>query len=106
MDAAENIIPARLIKVLHEAEAGVIISTLANHNIEAHSTGDFTAGMRAETPGMIQIWVRQEDVPMAMNVIKEIKDKAEEIDWSKVDTGDESPVTNAETEFNQESGEE
>lgn len=91
-----HIRPVRLIKVHHEAEAGIIMSALAARGIESNSTGDYTAGLRAESPGMIQIWVHEEDRAEAHQVINSIKEDSAEIDWAKIDTGDRTPLSQEE----------
>ena len=80
--------PVRLIKVLHEVEAAIIASSLAENGIEAHITGEHTSGMRAETPGMVQVWVHRIDLEKAREVLAEIKQQSSEIDWDQVDVGE------------------
>ena len=99
----EPIIPVQLVKVMHEAEAGLIISTLAGHGIEAQSTGDYTSGLRAEAPTMIQVWVNRINLVEARQVLANIKEEASEIDWSEVDTGDRTKLTSDEIQENQDS---
>ena len=84
--------PVRLVKVHHESEAGIIRAALANAGIESNSTGDFTSGLRAETPGMVQVWVHKRNLERAQAVLREVTESAAEIDWSTVDTGDPTPI--------------
>ncbi|MFK7734692.1 MAG: DUF2007 domain-containing protein [Pirellulaceae bacterium] len=84
--------PVRLVKVHHESEAGLIMSALALEGIDSNSTGEFTAGLRAETPGMVQIWVHKCNLERARELLQEVNDSVGEVDWSEVDTGDRTPV--------------
>ena len=93
MSSKESNEPVKLIEVLHEGEAGIIISALAARGIEANSAGAATAGFRAESPGMVEIWVHQKNLEEAQRILETIKDSSSEIDWSLVDTGDSSPLT-------------
>lgn len=97
----EPIIPVQLVKVMHESEAGLIISTLASHGIEAQSTGDYTSGLRAEAPTMIQVWVNRVDLIEARQILATIKEDSSQIDWGEVDTGDRTELTSDEIQANQ-----
>lgn len=88
--------PARLIKVPHEAEAGIIVSALMAQGIQANSTGEFTSGLRAETPGMVQVWVHENTLERAREILKEVELGSSDINWAEVDTGDSSPITEEE----------
>ena len=90
---SEDVKLVRLTEVLHEAEAGVLVAALETDGIQANSTGDLTSGFRAESPGTIEIWVHAKDLAKAQKVLAEINNGEEDVDWSQVDTGDESPVS-------------
>ena len=50
----------------------MIVAALADLGIEAHATGDITAGFRAEAPGDVQIQVRAVDLPQARQALEEL----------------------------------
>lgn len=89
----ENVKPVRLTRVYYESEAAILMTALEARGIRANSTGGFTSGFRAEAPGMVEVWVDSKDLEEAKQVLEGIKDEASEIDWSQVDTGDDSPKT-------------
>ena len=61
--------PETLMRVGNEMEAAMIVSTLAAENIDATSTGDFTAGFRAEAPGDVSVLVRSSDLDRARKAL-------------------------------------
>jgi hypothetical protein len=65
--------PETLLRVSTDMEAAMIVSTLAGEEIDATSAGDFTAGFRAEAPGMVSVLVRHSDLERARGVLAEIK---------------------------------
>ncbi len=56
-----------------EIAAGVLVNVLADEGIRATAVGGFTAGFRAEAPGMVQVKVLQRDAARAKEIIAEIK---------------------------------
>lgn len=66
----------------------MIVAALAEHEMLATMTGQFTAGFRAEAPGWVRILVAEQDLPRAQALLEEIKAEQGEIDWSQVDVGE------------------
>ena len=64
--------PTTLTRVPTEQEAAMIVAALADLGIEAHATGDITAGFRAGAPGYVQIQVRAVDLPQARQALLEL----------------------------------
>jgi len=65
-------IPSTLTTVPTEHEAAMIVALLAALGIKAHTTGDFTAGFRAEAPGSVQVQVKAVDLPQARQALVEL----------------------------------
>lgn len=59
-----------LVRVKNEMEASIIISKLAEAEIDASATGTFTAGFLAEAPGDVSILVRSDDLTQAREVLE------------------------------------
>ena len=57
--------PELLTSVVTDVEAVVIVGALAARGIQAHTTGGYTAGFRAEAPGYVQILVKNKDLDRA-----------------------------------------
>ncbi|MCG8451086.1 MAG: DUF2007 domain-containing protein [Pirellulales bacterium] len=64
---------ATLLRVPTDMEAAMIVSNLAAEDIDATTTGDFTAGFRAEAPGQVSILVRKGDLERARKILEELK---------------------------------
>lgn len=79
--------PEILTSVTSDIEAAAIVAALAAQGIEASTTGGFTAGFRAEAPGVINVIVRQRDLVGALQIFNHLKE-ADGLDWSQVDVGD------------------
>ncbi len=79
--------PVALTAVATEVEAGAIVTALGAYGIYAQTTGGFTAGFRAEAPGVVRIWVRQQDLEQARAALGEIEAGADSIDWEHIDVG-------------------
>lgn len=62
-----------------EMSASIVVSVLKDAGIRAMATGEFTAGFRAEAPGMVRIQVFETDADRARQVISEIKQEPPEI---------------------------
>lgn len=65
--------PVQLMRVPNDMQAAIIVNALANHGLRATATGGYTAGLRAEAPGDVQIYVRQEDLEMARQILAELR---------------------------------
>jgi len=74
-----------LVQVATEIEAEAIAAALEEHGIRAETAGGYTAGFRAEAPGMVRILVRSEDLAKARVALEQIQKDRAESDWSKVD---------------------
>ncbi|MCM2370906.1 putative signal transducing protein [Aporhodopirellula aestuarii] len=57
----------------NELTAGVLVNVLADEGIRAIAVGGFTAGFRAEAPGLVQIKVFEKDAERATKILNEIK---------------------------------
>jgi len=64
--------PETLLSVPSEHEAAMIVSALAAHEVDATTSGEFTAGFRAEAPGQVNILVRRCDLERARQVLSEL----------------------------------
>ena len=80
--------PEVVTSVQNEIEASGIVASLADHGIQATTTGGFTAGFRAEAPGEVQIVVKSEDLARAKQLLAEIEQQRSDVDWSQVDVGE------------------
>lgn len=65
--------PVQLMRVPNDMEAAIIVNALANHGIRATATGGFTAGLRAEAPGDVQIHVQSGDAETARSILQELR---------------------------------
>ncbi len=80
--------PCVLTSVANEIEAAAIATALADYGIEAAVTGGFTAGFKAEAPGLVQILVKESDLDRAKPALAEIQKDQGEIDWATIDVGE------------------
>ena len=80
--------PEVLVSVPSDVEAAAIVAALATRGVQASTTGDYTAGFRAEAPGQISVVVRCADLEQAKLTLVEIEKDQAEIDWSQVDVGE------------------
>ena len=64
--------PETLISVPNDLEAAMIVSVLAAHDVDATTSGGFTAGFRAEAPGEVQVLVRHRDLSKAREALWEL----------------------------------
>lgn len=78
---------ARLTSVPSDMEASVIVAALSEEGIDATATGGYTAGFKAEAPGVVDVMVAEMDLPVAKNTLAKLMEENAEIDWSKVDVG-------------------
>ena len=65
--------PVQLMRVPNDMEAAIIVNALATHGIRATATGGFTAGLRAEAPGDVQIYVRGADAETAREILQQLR---------------------------------
>ena len=70
--------PETLMRVASDMEAAMIVSTLAAEEIDATTAGDFTAGFRAEAPGMVSVLVRRRDLEQAQAVLAPFRNASPE----------------------------
>jgi len=56
-----------------EASASVLVSVLQDEGIRAIATGGYTAGFRAEAPGVIRVLTFEADADRAREIIHEIE---------------------------------
>jgi hypothetical protein len=70
-----------------EMHAGIIVAALEENGVKSTTSGEATAGMRAEAPGWVQILVTEEDLPRAQAVLQEVLRESSDIDWSQIDVG-------------------
>lgn len=85
--------PVKLAEYSTELEAGPIIAALEQQGIEARMVGDLVSGFRVEVPGVVSVLVRQQDLEQAQAALKALEQVADPVDWTKVDTGDSTPLT-------------
>jgi hypothetical protein len=64
--------PETLVSVTNDLEAAMIVSTLAAHGVDATTSGEFTAGFRAEAPGEVKVLVRRSDLPQARHALDRV----------------------------------
>jgi cyclic pyranopterin phosphate synthase len=81
--------PATLTTSANELEASILVAALEQHAIQAHLTGEYTAGFRAEAPGRVSVVVREADLPRARQVLSEIRSLPEDFDPSNLTHFDE-----------------
>jgi len=77
-----------LTSVPNESEAAIIVAVLSEHGIRSISTGEFTAGFRAEVPGQVSVTVSATDLIQAREILAQVETESDEIDWSQVDVGE------------------
>mgnify|MGYP001093678107 CR=1 FL=1 len=57
-----------------ESAALILVSVLKDAGIRAIATGGFTAGFRAEAPGMVKVQTFEADAERARQIIAEIRE--------------------------------
>jgi len=80
--------PVVLARLPNEISAAALRTALASFDIEAHLTGGFVSGFKAEAPGNVQIVVARADFDRARAALLEIQSQPEDIDWSQIDLGE------------------
>lgn len=71
--SVDRLTPVRILMAKDELEAAMAVGLLAQHGIEAHATGDFTAGFRVEAPGGVAVVVHDKDVFEASRILSETR---------------------------------
>lgn len=80
--------PVTIVRVPSDVEASAIVTALAAHGIRATTTGSYTAGFRAEAPGMVNVLVRQSDLACARDVLSALVHAPERVDSSQIESGE------------------
>ena len=80
--------PVRLVSVRNEIEAGAVVNALAEYGLKALAVGDYTAGFKAEAPGLVSVLVKRTDLARAQEFLAQMREQETEIDWSSVDVGE------------------
>lgn len=65
--------PVTLMSVPNDLEAAMVVSALAAHEVDATTSGSFTAGFQAEAPGDVEVLVRSCDLERARGVLSELE---------------------------------
>jgi len=79
--------PVTLRSVRFEPEAVFLVNALAEHGIDARTSGALTSAFRAEAPGDVKVIVRESDLPQARQALEQINRERGQVDWSTVDVG-------------------
>jgi hypothetical protein len=85
-DRLEHIAPVA--SVPSELEGSLIVAALKEEGLDASMTGVYTAGFRAEAPGLVQVQVADSDLARAKSVLQDMDRERDAIDWSQVDVGE------------------
>lgn len=56
-----------------EVAASILVAALQDAGIRAIATGGFTAGFRAEAPGVVKVQTFEKDAERARQIIEELK---------------------------------
>lgn len=75
-DEQHNLDDAKLVTVMEcysESSAAILVSILQDAGIRAVATGGFTAGFRAEAPGLVHVRTLEDDAERAKQVLAEVK---------------------------------
>lgn len=81
--------------------AAAFVGILDDQGIRAESVGEHTAGFAAEAPGVVEVLVSESDLDRAKAIFVDFEKNGAQVDWSEVDVGDDSPVTDDEAITNQ-----
>ena len=65
-----------------EVAASILVSVLQDEGIRAIATGGFTAGFRAEAPGMVRVQTLESDAERAKQIIAELREEIDPEDAS------------------------
>lgn len=58
-----------------EVAASILVSVLQDEGIRAIATGGFTAGFRAEAPGIVRVQTLESDAQRAKQIIAELREE-------------------------------
>ena len=75
-----NLDDAKLVTVAKrssEVAASILVSVLQDEGIKAIATGGFTAGFRAEAPGLVRVQTFESDAERARQIISELESQSE-----------------------------
>lgn len=75
-DKPQNLNEAKLVTVAErssEIAASILVSVLQDEGIKAVAIGGFTAGFRAEAPGIVRVQTLETDAERAKQIIAELK---------------------------------
>jgi hypothetical protein len=75
-----------LTRVPSETEAAILIAALEENGIKAESD-EFTSGLRAGPWNWVDIMVATRDLERAKEVLIQVQEENDHIDWSQVDVG-------------------
>ena len=64
---------AVVVRVPSGMEAAILVNALVEHGIQASSSGEFTAGFRAEAPGDVAVMVHADKLVEARQIIQDLK---------------------------------
>jgi hypothetical protein len=76
-----------LTRVPSETEAAIVIAALEENGIKAESD-EYTSGLRAGPWNWVDIMVATADLERAQEVLAQVQEENEHIDWSQVDVGE------------------
>ena len=79
--------PEVVASVPTDIEAAAIVTALTAAGVEAKTEGGYTAGFRAEAPGSVAVIVRHCHREQARQILADLREHTDEIDWSQVDVG-------------------
>jgi hypothetical protein len=68
-----------------EAQAAMVAAVLRDEGIPAELAGMYTAGFRAEAPGVVQVLVRRGDLDRALAILAEIEGKSKGVPDDELD---------------------
>jgi len=74
-----NLDDAKLVTVAKrssEVAASILVSVLQDEGIKAIATGGFTAGFRAEAPGLVRVQTFESDAERARQIISELESQS------------------------------
>ena len=67
-----------LISVPDDVQASLIVDLLEDHGIKATAVGGYTAGFKAEAPGLVDVLVMNDDLEQARVVLRRFEEKQPE----------------------------
>ena len=75
---SDDLNEAKLVTVAErtsEVAASILVSVLQDEGIKAIATGGFTAGFRAEAPGMVRVQTLERDAERARQILAELREQ-------------------------------